>query len=84
MAVSPVVGGGLVHMTNMNSFPLRWGWGLPNTLLGFETTGPSSLRPFGGTGGDVNIPGKGVGPGEGSGWCVVAPLGGGVWCLIRA
>ena len=47
---SPVVGGGLVHRTNMNSLLLRRGWGLPNTLLGFETTGPLLLRPFGGTG----------------------------------
>ena len=47
----------------MNSALLREGWGLPNTLLGFETTGPSSLRPFGGTGGDVTIL-LGVGPGD--------------------
>jgi hypothetical protein len=39
---------------------------LPDTLLGFETTSPSPLRPECGKPGVVRSPGKG-------GWRVVAP-----------
>ena len=54
MALSPVVGGGLVHMRQTLQplgVPAFRGVGLrlilPSTLLGTETTGPSPLRPFG-------------------------------------
>jgi hypothetical protein len=47
---------------------------LPDTLLGFETTSPSSLRPVvGGTGGDTALRG---------GFGCRFIFGGGVWCLI--
>jgi len=39
--LSPVVGAGLVHNKLLE---------LPDTLLGFEATGPPSLRPVGETG----------------------------------
>jgi hypothetical protein len=53
-----------------------------DTLLGFETTGPSSLRPVGGETGDGYTLRVGV-RSLGGGVVVVAPIfGGGVWCLI--
>jgi hypothetical protein len=50
---------------------------LPDTLLGFEATGPLVLRPCGETGTVRALPGTGQGV-----EFVSAPLGGGVWCLI--
>ena len=49
--------------------------GLPDTLLGFETAGPSPLRPDRGEPGVVlHLRGCGV---------LSLHFGGGVWCLIR-
>ena len=41
MALLPVVGGGLVHTTNFWVARIFVGAWLPDTLLGFETTGPA-------------------------------------------
>jgi hypothetical protein len=52
--------------------------GLPDTLLGFEATGPLVLRPLPRETGTVRaLPGTGEGV-----EFVSALLGGGVWCLI--
>ena len=51
------------------------GDGLPDTLLGFETTGPSPLCPDGGEPGVIRAPG-------GGGFVLLPRFGGGVWCLI--
>jgi hypothetical protein len=45
-----------------------------DTLLGFETTGPLSLRPVWDTGDRLPSPGGGWRPGYGSGLVVVALL----------
>ena len=51
---------------------------LPDTLLGFEATGPLVLRPLPRETGTVRaLPGTGEGV-----EFVSALLGGGVWCLI--
>jgi hypothetical protein len=69
----------LVQQQTTFRFPLLWGWcRLPDTLLGFEATGPLVLRPLPGetgTGGCLPVTGD---------WqeSDVALLGGGVWCLI--
>ena len=59
MALLPVVGGGLVHNKLVK---------LPDTLLGFETTGPCPFR--------------GVASRWGCRRVVASHFGGGVWCLI--
>ena len=64
--LTPVVGGGLVHMANMRCRLGNAGSrGLLNTLLGFETTSPRLVcSPVG--------VGRGVGP-IGFGWCCCCP-----------
>lgn len=43
MALVPVVGGGLVQLNKLLGVPLFVGAWLPDTLLGFETTGPRDI-----------------------------------------
>ena len=81
---APVVGVVLVHNK------LRWSRGsrdrgpagLLNTLLGFETTGPRRFFALCLGEPEAVIALSGVAPGFCLGVVVVAPLGGGVWCLI--
>jgi hypothetical protein len=61
---------------------VRAGGNSLNTLLGFETTSPRRFFALLNGEPEAVIALSGVAPGFCLGVVVVAPLGGGVWCLI--
>jgi hypothetical protein len=82
---SPVVGVVLVHNKHAGVSGIersRAGGNSLNTLLGFETTSPRRFFALLVGEPEAVIALSGVAPGVLSGVVVVAPLGGGVWCLI--